>query len=62
MTRLSLRFVVTSVSRRLHKAGGLLSCSGSMKMLEATGWNAPMGRLSNREDDEEAMNEDALRE
>ena len=31
-------------------------------MLEATGWNAPMGRLSNREDDEEAMNEDALRE
>ena len=32
---------------------------GSMKMLEVIGWNAPMGRLSSREVDEEVTNEDA---
>jgi hypothetical protein len=32
-----------------------------MKMLKATGWNAPMGRLSSREDDEEVINEDVPR-
>jgi hypothetical protein len=31
-------------------------------MLEVIGWNAPMGRLSSREDDEEATNEHAPRE